>query len=204
VSPQASIPAERVAEELERVLARAEFHEQESLLNQFIDWLSAHLGDGNVDALAGVFVALLLTGGLAWLLFALRRSLRARRGPVARDAAGEPASGLEPRLLGLKEAAERARAAGDTRLALRLLFEALLVALGGRGDLEFRPAWTNRELVRRGRHAPGARALLDPLVRELEPKEFGSARVEPGDLARLDALLAPHFARLAVGPRETP
>lgn len=200
MSAQEARPAERVAEELERVLARAEFHEQESLLEQFFDWLGAHVGgEGMAGELQGVVITVLLIGLVALILLALRRSARARRGFEAVGSAPAASASLATRLFGLQEAAQRARTAGDARLALRLLFEALLLALGGRGDLEFRPAWTNRELVRRGRHAPGARVLLDQLVRELEPKEFGSARVEPGDLARLDELLAPHLARLRVG-----
>lgn len=199
MSAQAALPAERVAEELTRVLARAEFHEQESLLQQFLGWLGAHIGGERASEVAGVLLAALLIGLLFLLLRAVRRSARLRHGATPGGAVAGLGPGLHGRLLQLKEAADRARAAGDARLALRLLFEALLVALGGRGDLEFRPAWTNRELVRRGRHAPGTRALLDQLVRDFEPKEFGSARIEPGDLARLDALLEPHLARSTVG-----
>ena len=61
MSVQAARPAESVAEELERVLARAEFHEQESLLEQFFDWLGTHVGgEGMADELQGVVIAVLV------------------------------------------------------------------------------------------------------------------------------------------------
>ncbi|MEQ1895642.1 MAG: hypothetical protein ABL998_24145 [Planctomycetota bacterium] len=199
MSPQAALPAERVSEELARVLARAEFHEQESLLQQFLRWLGGHFGGERANELASVLITALLVFLLFLLLRALRNSARRRQGLELGSAAVGASMSPAQRLLELKAAADQARAAGDARLALRLLFEALLIALGGRGDFEFRPAWTNRELVRRGRHAPGALTLLDELVRELEPKEFGRARVEPGDLARLEKLLEPHLTRIPHG-----
>lgn len=184
------IPAEEVREALTGVLRRAEFHDTPSLFEQFLDWLFPDEGGGSLAEFQTVFVALLVVLLLWTLVRAVERL--ARRTPPEGEGgtlaalAGSPSE----RLFRLREAAVRARAAGESRLALRLLFEALLLALGDRGDLEFRPAWTNRELVRRGRHATHVQELLEQLVRELEPKEFGRERVEEADLARLEELLA--------------
>jgi hypothetical protein len=116
------------------------------------------------------------------------RAARAEGEAPVGAAPGAPGE-LERRLAELRARARRARAGGDLRLALRLSFQALLLALGGRGDLEFRPTWTNRELLRRGKPSRAALALLDGLVRELEPKEFGRDQVRESDLDRLEALL---------------
>jgi hypothetical protein len=190
------IAREEVSEALADVLGRAEFHEAPSLFEQFLDWLDFDVGLGPLSAFEGLFYALLVVLfvlGVVWLLKRFGR--RDGAGEDGRELARAAHEGPEARMFRLKEAADRARAAGDERLALRLLFEALLVALGGRGELEFRPAWTNRELVRRGKQAPEARVLLEELVREFEPKEFGHKPVEARDLARLEELLAPHLVR---------
>lgn len=193
MSVQEPIPPERVAEELERVLARREFHASESLLQRLFERLLPHgqgLESSTLVTVLQVVLALALAALLVWFVRQLLRGGAPATVEVAADGSRER---LGPRLCDLASASRRARAAGDARLALRLLFEAVLLALGGSGDLELCATWTNRELVRRGRHAPEARALLEQLVRELEPKEFGRAAIEPGDLARLEALLAPHL-----------
>jgi len=189
---QAPIPAEVVRAELAEVLRRSELDSTPSLLERFIDWLAPRLRTDEVDVLGDVLLAVLVAaavvaGGLlvarAWRLF--------RAGePDEEDAEASAEPATDARLAVLAEAAAAARAAGDLRLALRLYLHALLVALGGRGDLELRPAWTNRELLARGRLSREARALLEPLVRELEPKEFGRATVGADDVERLAHLLA--------------
>jgi hypothetical protein len=121
------------------------------------------------------------------------RSFRARAPALAGGEPGLP--DLAARLGELRARARAARERGDLRLALRLLFQALLLALGGRGDLEVRPAWTNRELLRRGKPSPRSLALLEGLVRELEPKEFGRAAISSADLERLEGELAQHLPR---------
>lgn len=194
-APAARIPAAVVRERLGEVLARNDLAERPSLLEQLIDWLAPNLSTGQVkllgDVLVGIFAALAVIG----LLLLVRRAWHAFRAESLEPARAEGTAPEDVRLRvrGLAEAARAARTAGDLRLALRLLFQALLLALGGRGDLELRAAWTQRELLRRGRPSREARALLEPLVRELEPKEFGRAAVEARDVERLERLLAPHL-----------
>ena len=190
---QEPIPAEDVVAALDEVLRRAEFHETPSLFERFLDWL---LPDGPLvgfGELQGVLLVLFIVL-FVWMLVSVFQGA-ARRRALAGEEFDPRAPGVDPwlRARRLRDEAERARAAGDLRLALRLLFEALIVAMDGRGDLEFRPAWTNRELVRHGRHASAASALLEELGRELEPQEFGRERITEADLARLSALLEPYL-----------
>jgi hypothetical protein len=71
---------------------------------------------------------------------------------------------------------------------MRLEFTALVVGLGQRGDLEYREAFTNRELLERGRPGAEAERMLRPLVPELDRKSFGGEPAAPGDVARIAAL----------------
>jgi len=193
---QASIPAARVRDELADILAQSELRQRESLLERLIDWLAPHLRTDEVRFVGDVLQALFVAAAALALLLFVRRAWLTLRAPGLEEegtAAAEARSARE-RVRELVTAARAARAAGDLRLGLRLLFQALLFALGGRGDLELCAAWTNRELLRRGKTSREMRALLEPLVRELEPKEFGSAPVSAADLERLEALLAPHLA----------
>lgn len=186
---QAPIPAERVVHELERVLAGREFRRSNSLLEEFAEWLDRTISPGEIGLAAEALVWGAL--GLAAVLFlhALWR-LRARRGAPAIEAEALPGPGVRERLSELLTLAARARAAGDLRLALRLFLFALIVGLGERGDLRYHGAWTNRELLRRGQPGPAARALLEPLVAELEAKEFGREPVTAADVERLAGLCA--------------
>jgi len=193
---QTPVPAERVQEELAGVLRRAELRHGESLLERLIDWLAPDLRAGEVRVVGDVLLGIFAAVALVVLVRSGRRLWRDLRAPAdAGDGAAGPQAAQAPdRVRVLADAARSARAAGDLRGALRLLLHALLVALGGRGDLELNAAWTNREILRRGRASREARALLEPLVRELEPKEYGRAPIAPSDLERLEALLAPHLA----------
>ena len=193
---QESVPAERVRAELAEILARSELRQRESLLERLIDWLAPHLKSDQVQAVGDVLLALFVAAAVVGVLLVLRRAWLTFRAPglEEEEAAEADARDARARVRELAAAASAARTRGDLRLALRLLFQALLLALGGRGDLELRPAWTNRELLRRGKPARATRALLEPLVRELEPKEFGSAPVDAADVERLETLLAPHLA----------
>lgn len=193
---QVSVPAERVQAELAAILARSELRERDSLLERLIDWLAPHLRTEEVQVLGDVLLALLVAAAVVGLSFLVRRAWLVFRAPGLEEAQDALAEGRDvcARVHELAAAAQAARERGDLRLGLRLLFQALLLALGGRGDLELRAAWTNRELLRRGQVSRPTRALLEPLVRELEPMEFGSAPVGAHDLERLEALLAPHLA----------
>ena len=81
-------------------------------------------------------------------------------------------------------------------IVLRFLVLALVLGLGSRGDLEFRDAWTYRELLARGRPSPEANGVLGPLVEELEAKEFGHASIALDDLDRLEGLCRRYLGAL--------
>lgn len=192
---QVPIPAAEVRARLAEVLERSALDDRPSLLERLIDWLAPHLSTGQVKTLGDVLLWLLVGAAVVGVVLVVRRAWQgSRTDPAAPERAGpEVGEDMRARLAALAASARSARAAGDLRGALRLLFQALFLALGGRGDLELRPAWTQRELLRRGKPSREARALLEPLVRELEPKEFGRAEVDAGDVERLERLLAPHL-----------
>lgn len=137
-----------------------------------------------------VFVAAAVVGALflaALIWRALDRFERARRSVDV--AAGEPAQAkVQRRFEDLRAAARAARARGDRRTALRMWFLATLVALSRRGDLEFREAWTNHELVERGAHSAGLRQRLAPVVDELDRLIYGGDAIEDAHLDRLESL----------------
>ena len=86
------------------------------------------------------------------------------------------------RVAELRREARAAEGAGDWIRALRLYFFATVVGLGERGDLDYRDAWTNRELFERGQPSPETRERLGPLVSELDRHSFGG---RPTDAARV-------------------
>jgi hypothetical protein len=183
--------AQEVADALQRVLARSEFDHSKGLLEEVLDWIVERLGSldvaGSASASRVLLIALAVVLALA-LLAALARALK-RRARRPRPAVQRQAA-VRTRVAELRAAARAARARGDDALALRYLLFALVAGLGQRGDLRFRDAWTNRELVRRGEPSREARALLAPLIDELEAKEFGGAPVTPADVDRLEELCA--------------
>lgn len=182
---------QEVAGALERVLARSEFDDSPSLSQEVWDWIVERLGSlggigsgGANRVLLLALVIVLALGCLAVLARLLRRRTR-RAAPVPARAAL-----VRTRVAELRAAARAARARGDDALALRYLLFALVAGLGQRGDLRFRDAWTNRELVRRGEPSREAGAMLAPLIDELEAKEFGRTPVTPADVDRLEELCA--------------
>jgi hypothetical protein len=186
--------AEQVAEALERVFARAEFQpEGEDPLLAFLEKLFdlfSFSGNALSESVLWtlMWIACIALGlFLGWL--AARSQFWSRPRGLALDAAAPRARALSPtaseRWAELRAQAAAARARGDLALALRLSFFALVVALSGRGDLEFRDAWTNREIVERGRPSPEVHAVLAPWVAELDAKIFGRVKVEEADLDRL-------------------
>jgi len=196
-----AVSAEAVREELLRVLARGEFQRQKNLLEEVLEWLLPRLESEEIAVVGAVLRWVLLFAlALAVMLLVQRwmRALRVRRAELEVEPRAVPVD-LEARLVELLARAQEARERGDLRLALRHLFLALFLALGGRGDLDYRDAWTNRELLRRGKPSRATRALLEPLVRELEAKEFGRAAVSAADVDRLEALLSEERGRGARG-----
>ncbi len=192
-----ALPASEIKEALGEVLGR-EAQAENSLLDRFVDWildLLPSFGSGGStggvwpyiqDAmiLAGLLAALFFVGRLIWI-----RVLRRAQGSAQEEAVIP----VRQRVALLREEAQRARLAGDWKLALRKQFFALVLGLGERGDLEFRDAWTNRELLALGSPARPIHAVLEPLLVELEPKEFGRMPVAVADLDRLEELLDEYF-----------
>lgn len=192
---QASTSPEAVAAALERALARPELREQGELfarfLGRFIDWLGElfDFGISPSESLAAARVVWWIV--LALLGFMLVRLLLrlAREGLELRRSGPGPAGAalVVARVAELRARARAAEAAGDWLAALRLYFFALVVGLGQRGDLEYRDAWTNRELLARGDPAPAVARQLAPLVRELDERSFGSLLAGPEDARRYAA-----------------
>ncbi|MSR61256.1 MAG: DUF4129 domain-containing protein [Planctomycetes bacterium] len=189
------IPEDEVRQALARALEGVRrTAEPEEPLSAWIEWLRAHANDDTLEVLGVLLLVALIVGAIAVVGNLVLKHAFQRR-PSAGEFVGGEGPEPDPAALAraLAGAARAARDAGDLRLALRLFLQAVLVALGGRGDLELRPAWTNRELLARGKPSPAAQALLAPLVRELEPQEFGRAPVSAADVQRLEALLAEHL-----------
>jgi len=187
------IPAARIREEIDAGLSRAGFaEEQPSMLEDFLRRLLEHLEIGHIDGTAKAVqwsLYVLVGAVVLWLIVvAIRHRPRARR----RDRApGGPT--VRRRVAELLAQARAAREVQDLRLALRLYLFALVVGLGERGEMRYHDAWTNRELLRRGRPSSRAREVLERLVDELEPKEFGRAPIVGDDVARLEALCRTHL-----------
>jgi len=189
------VPAEEVERTLRELLEGTRFgsgdtEPEENVLVQalrsFFEWLGDLFSFGDVAEGAAfgskVFlwiVALLAAGLLVGMLVAVARE-RLRR--EERPAVG--AASVALRVRELREAARAARGAGDWTRALRLWFFATVVGLGERGDLEYRDAWTNRELLERGEPAPVARERLVPLVGVLDEASFGGRPTGAAEVER--------------------
>jgi hypothetical protein len=195
----AAIPPDQARAAAEDVLAGPEFAQRgpgffERALAWIADLLEGILPDGlglERDALltalhvvVWVVVALVALAVLRFVWLALRR----RERPGAAGAAPDPEAERRERVARLRRAARAAEARGELVLAMRLEFTALVVGLGQRGDLEYREAFTNRELLERGRPGAEAERMLRPLVPELDRKSFGGEPAAPGDVARIAAL----------------
>lgn len=161
------------------------------LFEQFLEWLDGmgwDLGiDPNGETLSIVMYVLLfsLLLVLVWYAVRLTRQILRVRAMQASGAAEEPSETVEARCARLLAQADAAQAAGDHRLALRLYFWALVVGLSRTGKLEYRDAWTGREMLQRSGMLGELRNQLAPLVREVDALSFGGGRVEAADSARM-------------------
>ena len=184
----------QVRETIDRILAEKEFRPKRGLgawiaeqfenLVRWIEKLFGFHGEGSARAVLVTFL-ILAAVLLGW---AFARSL-ARRRPVS--AALEPARTADRRaatVAALRAAAREAAARGDHLAALRLAFRALVVGLSERGELAYRDAWTNRELLDRGAPRREVLPLLAALVPRLDAQSFGREPATPEDFARIDAL----------------
>lgn len=189
---QASATRAEVARRVEEILQRAPFQPDEpNWLEQLLLDLARKVNlEGRAGDLTLIVVALLAVIAAALTLRLIRGLLATP--PSAADGASQPARSVagesQRRAHALLEEARAARDAGDLVRALRLAFFALVVGLGRRGDLEYRDAWTNRELLERGAPSSEVRARLAPLVDELDAKGFGRQPTRREDVERLVAL----------------
>ena len=202
------VAAASVRAKIDEVLARPEFHPYENPLSawfsklwtKILDALKGLFGVG--DETAGNLLLAVVVAVLVALVVFLVISLARRRRVAATESAALAADPAAQRALRVEELRRRAREAedaGDLVLALRLYFTALVVALGERGDLDYRDAWTNRELLERGEPRPEVEALLCPLVPGLDAKSFGHEPAEPEDVARMARLCDQILSAGAVG-----
>ena len=181
-----------IREALDGVLARREFAPPgEDPMLRLFEWLGDLLPAIDLPRSVGwpllSLLAIVFAVFLGWLLVQLGLQLPRRRGFAGVESA-EAARALASRVGSLRAEAEQARRGGDLRLALRLSLFALFVGLGRRGDLDYRDAWTGRELLERGKPDPEVFSLLAPLVTELDAKLFGRQPATPEDVERMERL----------------
>jgi len=189
-----AIPAETVRRALEEVLARGEFSREKPWLQRLFDRIFDGVDLPGFGAPAGIaFAAVLGLAALVLLFFVVRRlarDVRAQGGAAQQAPDRAQTDDVRARVAQLLREARAARERGDLTLALRLCFFALVVGLGRRGALEYRAAWTLRELLARGQPAPEVAAMLTPLTVELEGKSFGREPTRLADVERLEELCA--------------
>jgi len=157
-------------------------------IGRFFGWVGELLGVANAGSVRTILTTFLVLAilALAWSVvraFALRRE---RAGPLPSSDSGPDlrAATVET----LRRRAREAAARGDHVAALRLLFRALVVGLSERGELAYRDAWTNRELLERGAPRRDVLPVLASLVPRLDAQSFGREPAGPDDVARLDAV----------------
>jgi hypothetical protein len=194
------IPAADVRARIDDILARPEFGTERSVLGEWIsdviERILRALGRtfGIEPRGVGDFLVVALYVALAaGLVFLVWRIVRARLD--ARGAQDELPAELDPvearrlRVSELRGRARTARASGELVLALRLYFTALVVGLGERGDLDYRDAWTNRELLERGEPSEHVERKLAPLVRDLDLRSFGGVPARDEDVEQMSRVV---------------
>lgn len=185
--------ADEVRRQVHEILARKEFAGEED--SWFVRLLKAldeqlHLDLGAAGMARAVFWIMAISLGVlvAWVVIR-EVLLRVEAAAMAKSAGRSGSSAdVSRRVEELLAASRAARAKGELVLALRLSFFALVVGLGRRGDLEYRDAWTNRELLERGAPRAEVAALLAPLVEVLDRKGFGLEPARESDVDDLEAL----------------
>ncbi len=191
-----ALQEQQVHSALERVFARPEFADEQpsallELLTSFVEWLDELFGGGpdlSADEAASAAEYMLWAGGivaviaLIWALITVGRpAWLARR---AKHGQSQAEAEVERRVEALRRAAHEAEQLHDWTRALRLHFFATVVGLGDDGQLDYRDAWTNRELLERGEPSEFARQSLTPLVEELDEHSFGLRPTVQDDVRR--------------------
>jgi hypothetical protein len=184
-----------VRETIDRILARREFQPADHSLSdwigkqleRFFRWIGDLLGIADAGSVRTILMTFLVLAalGFAWSIvraLALRRKLDAP--PSSAPAPDLRAATVDALRRMAREAADR----GEHVAALRLLFRALVVGLSERGELAYREAWTNRELLERGAPRRDVLELLASLVPRLDAQSFGREPAGPDDVARLSAV----------------
>ena len=182
--------AERVRTTLREILERERIPAEEREPHWLVELLSRLFGDVEAVSAGVYFFLLLAVAALAVLLFVY---LNGKLRPRSVGASGATSGGGEAVRLRVAELVGRARRAadsGDCALAVRLHLFALVVGLSEHGDLEFRPSWTNRELIERGRPPAEVREAVQRLLDDLEPKTFGRETATESDVRRVESLAA--------------
>jgi len=190
---------EEVRSRLETIFARDEFGERRSwlaeqwakLLDTLVGWIQDLFGFSDPRATEQIVKALLWSLGALILAFIVFRILLWARDRDRTPAASAARPGEDRRAAGVAALRREARAAserGDLVGALRLLFRALVLGLSERGELEYRDAWTNRELLERGAPRRDVAPILAGLVPRLDAQSFGREPAGPEDVERLSSL----------------
>lgn len=137
-------------------------------------------GGSSIDwqALTQTLVIAALVVAILLVALLVARRFRGR----ARERVAPAAASVTSRVAELRALAREAAARGDWIEALRLEFFALVVGLGERGDLEYRDAWTNRELLDRGEPRPEVSRALSPMVGRLDEHSFGRRPSGPDEV----------------------
>lgn len=156
---------------LERALA--------ALVRRLGDWLG-RLGTSRLLAAGAEIIFYALTALVVFVALFLLARLRLRRrrarsspAPVAPDRPGRV-----PSLADLQAQAAALAARGEYGSALRLLYQACLLALDRRGLLALRSSSTDGEYLRQLRPHPAPRALLAELVALVEPYLYGGESLD--------------------------
>lgn len=199
---QSAASAERVHRTISEVLGDDHYHAEKSALGKWIERILNSIatlfgvGSGAVGWTVVVVLAVIV---IAVLVRAVRSSRRndAATAHGREPERADPRAARRARIRELRSQAREAESRGEHLLALRLEFTALVVGLGERGDLEYRDAFTNRELLERGRPDAAARSVLAPLVPMLDAKSFGGEPATARDVADLAAQCDRLLAELA-------
>ena len=181
--------SDRIASVVRDVLTRSEFHPSaverawERLMDEVAGWFDGAAIDGVGWVTAAIGAAILVGLALFLVYLAAGAARRRQRAPLP-----DGTLPREQRVADLRRRARDAERRGELVLALRLYFFALVVGLGEVGVLEYRDAWTNRELLERGRPSSAVRARLAPLVQALDRKSFGGDEVSLEDVRDLERI----------------